>query len=288
MSPRNSMRQSLARRRDLGLCLLALLLAGCGGLVDDAAPQQPVTPTPGSRTSLAGLYQARAGVSAQEFISLVLPSSANPNNADWYGWYFRGPNPNTDPYLFSGTLSLGNNGAAASADLRADTSGTLGLGSASLSNASAAGFHASIAAMAQQLAFEFDASAAPLVDYKFDRTAELADLTTRWSGNWSSAGSSYNASLGFIAQGANAVLSANSSLWDCDVSALTLSPLTVGNAYSAKLVMPTRTGCSWTPSSAPQTLNGVAFVHRVGTQNQLELMLLDNAGRGVSFRGNPW
>ena len=160
----------------------ALSACGGGGGGGPIASQGGAFVSPDPTTALQGFYQASALASPQEFISLVLPTSAS--SVQWYGWYFKSPSANADPYLFSGVLDLGVNGAAQSnaAGIKAFTSGILATGSVNLSNASLTGFHASVSAVARQTSLDFNASAAPALNYQFDAPALAADLAGRWTG----------------------------------------------------------------------------------------------------------
>jgi hypothetical protein len=256
---------------------------GAGGVTIAGQDLPSISPDP--TTALQGFYQASAGASPQAFISLVLPASAS--SVQWYGWYFKSQRVNEDPYLFSGVLDLGLNGAAQSnaAGIKAFTSGSLATGSANLSNASLTGFHASVAAVALQTSLDFDASAAPSLNYQFGAPALPTDLAGRWSGPWSSAGSIYGASTLTFANSGGLV--SNTTGFPCDVSRLSLVPRATGNAFTASLVIPAATNCSWTPQSTQKTLHGIAFIHTLaGSSRRLEVMLLDSDGSGISFRGD--
>ncbi|MFZ2738137.1 MAG: hypothetical protein WBI20_11070 [Burkholderiaceae bacterium] len=276
----------LGRCRVLSLAAL-LALAACGGNGGSSTGDNPPpADNPDSTTTLQGFYQASAGPSGQEFLSLILPFTSG--SVQWWGWYFRGPDSNADPYLFSGVLDLRQDGTAQSnaAGIKAFTSGALGTGSVSVSNASLERFHASATAVASQTALDFDASAAPSSNYNVNRVALPADLEGRWSGTWSSDRSVYGSStMTFSNTGA---LTSNATNFPCSVTGLSLPPHTSGNAFSASLVVPVNTLCSWTPLSTPKTLNGIAFIHTLANSStrRLELMLLDSDGRGISFRGD--
>lgn len=269
-----------------------IALSACGGggsgetsaSSSNPASQDSKSSSTDRATALHGFYQASAGASSHEFISLLLPSSSS---VQWYGWYFKSPSINADPYLFSGVLDLGANGAAQSnaAGIKAFTSGSLATGSVTLSNASLTGFHASVAAVARQTALEFDAFAAPALKYRFDAVPLPAELGGRWSGPWSSAGSVYGAStLTFSNTGG---LLSNTTGFPCDVSRLSLVPRSTGNAFTASLVIPAATTCPWAPLSTPKTLHGIAFIHTpADAGRRLEVMLLDSDGSGISFRGD--
>jgi len=274
-----------------GLCrILAIVpwlaLSACGG---GGGGGSDVTSTsknsPDSATALNGFYQARTVGSSHEFISLLLPSSSS--SVQWYGWYFKSQSVNADPTLLSGFLDLGVNGAAQSnpAGIRAFISGSLASGSVSMSNASLAGFHANVPAVSGQTALDFDAVSAPATEYPLATVASAAALAGRWSGPWSSAGSVYGAStLTFSNTGG---LLTNATGFPCDVSQLSLVSRSAGNAFSASLVIPAATLCTWAPLSTPKTLNGIAFIHTpAGSSRRLEVMLLDTDGRGISFRGD--
>jgi len=239
----------------------------------------------GEVTALNGFYQART--EGKEFISLLLPITNSSSSVQWYGWYFKSQSVNADPTLLSGVLDLGLNGAALSnpAGIRAFISGNLATGSVSLSNASLAGFRASVPAVPGQTALAFDAVSATAAEYPLVAVASAAALAGRWSGPWSSAGSVYGAStLTFSNTGG---LLSNTTGFPCDVSQLSLVPRSTGNAFTASLVIPAATLCPWAPLSTPKTLNGIAFIHTpAGASPRLEVMLLDSDGRGISFRGD--
>jgi hypothetical protein len=262
----------------------ALSACGGGGGGEPIVSQGSAIVIPDPRTALQGFYQASALASPQEFISLVLPTSAS--SVEWYGWYFKSPSANADPYLFSGVLDLGVNGAAQSnaAGIKAFTSNILATGSVNLSNASLTGFHASVPAVAQQLtALDFDASAAPALNYQFDAPALAADLAGRWTGPWSSGGSIYASTLTFANAGG---LVSNTTNFPCAVSQLSLVPRATGNAFTASLFIPAATNCRWS-TPTPKTLHGIAFIHTLaGGSRRLEVMLLDSDGSGISFRGD--
>ena len=262
----------------------ALSACGGGGGGGPIASQGGAFVSPDPTTALQGFYQASALASPQEFISLVLPTSAS--SVQWYGWYFKSPSANADPYLFSGVLDLGVNGAAQSnaAGIKAFTSGILATGSVNLSNASLTGFHASVSAVARQTSLDFNASAAPALNYQFDAPALAADLAGRWTGPWSSAGSIYGAST--LTFGNTGGLVSNTTNFPCAVSQLSLVPRATGNAFTASLFIPAATNCPWS-TPTPKTLHGIAFIHNLaGGSRRLEVMLLDSDGSGISFRGD--
>jgi len=172
-------------------------------------------------------------------MSLVVPTTGV--NAKWYGWHFIGEDVNGDgneANLFTGTLSLGSNGAAQSTN-----SGVLsfssavpwkeGTGSIGITKGSLSSYVANMnytPAGSTQVQVAINATAAANNVYQFNQTSTHASLTGSW-------------------------------------------PVTL---------------CSWSTTN-PKILNGVGFIHASGlplTPNRLELMLIDDQGRGIiSFRG---
>ena len=232
-----------------------------------------------SNTQLQGFYQATVGVGNKEFVSLVLPSSGG--SSLWYGWYFKGPTLNADPYLYSGNLILGVNGAAQTngASIRIYESGTLGLRSASFSQSSLTSFQATISNAGTQTPETMSATSKPILQTVLQGT---------WLGTWSSRGSIYG--LKNIVFDTNGTITSMDSIGDCTNIALQLTPTVGTNIYSATIVIYVANNCGWAPlNTQSKTLNGVAFIHTspaAGQTKRLELMLLDTDGSGISFRGD--
>lgn len=266
MSPLKLLR-TLARK--VAGSFLLLVLASCGGGSSNDSGGT-------TATQLQGYYQASVGVGSKEFISLVLPSSGG--SSPWYGWYFKGPTLDADPYLYSGNLILGVNGAAQTngASIRIYESGTLGSRSANFSQSSLNSFQATITNAGTQTSETMTATAQGILQTSLQGT---------WTGTWSSKGS--------ILPNKNIVLNANGASTSMDAIGScnnnnTLQ-LTGSSIYTASITINGATNCDWSALNAPsKTLNGVGFVHLspIAGKNRLELILLDTDGSGISFRGD--
>jgi hypothetical protein len=66
---------------------------------------------------------------------------------------------------------------------------------------------------------------------------------------------------------------------------LTTEPGT--NYYKAELTIYPSNGCTWAVAPlTSQKLTGIGFIHLVAGIKRFDLMVLDNNGRGVSYRGD--
>jgi hypothetical protein len=248
---------------------LILVLASCGG---NSSNDSGGT----TATQLQGFYQASVGVGSKEFISLVLPSSGG--SSPWYGWYFKGPTLNADPYLYSGNLILGVNGAAQTngASIRIYESGTLGSRSANFSQSSLNSFQATITNVGTQTSETMTATAQGILQTSLEGT---------WTGTWSSKGSILpDKDIVLDANGASTSMEAIGTCNNNNTLRLTGSSI-----YTASITINGATNCDWSALNAPsKTLTGVGFVHlsTIPGKNRLELILLDADGSGISFRGD--
>jgi hypothetical protein len=272
---------------------LLVVLASCGGGSSNDSGGT-------TATQLQGYYQATALIGGlnKEFMALIVPSTGV--NAKWYGWHFISEDVNGDgneANLFTGTLSLGSNGAAQSTN-----SGVLsfssavpwkeGTGSIGITKGSLSSYVANMnytPAGSTQVQVAMNATAAANNVYQFNQTSTHASLTGTWNGAWSSAGNVITANLVF--QNNGTLLSATTFV-NCNVNSaapngLSLTPVSGANYFNATVTLPV-TLCSWSTTN-PKILTGVGFIHASGlplTPNRLELMLIDDQGRGIiSFRG---
>jgi len=260
-------------RKVAGFFLLVVLASCGGGSSNDSGGT--------TATQLQGYYQGTVG--GKEFISLVLP--ANAGIARWYGWYFKVGTPDANPYLYSGNLTLGVNGAAQSngANIRIYESGTLGSRSANFSQSSLNSFQATINNVVSQTSETISATAQGILQ---------SSLQGTWNGTWSSAGN--------ILPSRNIIFDVNGALTsmqpfdNCKVNTNELQLTAIaGNLYDAAITLrsdqPTG-NCSWVPvGSTSITFSGIAFLHAspaINKTKRLELMLLDTDGSGISFRGD--
>jgi hypothetical protein len=263
---------------------LLVVLASCGG---NSSNDSGGT----TATQLQGYYLANIGGS--DFITLVLP--AVNGVAPWYGWYFRtgGNLDHLDPYLYSGNLVLGVNGAAQStgANLKVSASGTLKTlnNSVIFSQSSSTGFQA-LATTDTLQTINFNASAQPVIQTTLDGTT--------WEGHWSSRGALLNTAkfIRFGAPGPPPVDTTMDSFDSCKINANELQLTSrAGNLYDAAITLRSEVGgvCAWVPNGLNSvTLEGIGFIHTspaAGKTKRLELMFFptttDIKG-GISFRGD--
>ena len=288
----------------LGLATLALvsLLQSCGGQSGGSGPSGNSTPTADEikrnsilantantgLTELRGLYKGNLINTTDEFLILVVPDTGN--NVLAYAWY-RKANLPAQPY--HGPLTLGTQGAASS------TANTwkIGEGSSTLP-ATATITGASLSAMIADISItrsnvaaksQMVASALPSNEYVFnDAPTGLSDPSgTPWNGSWSSRGNNTGSSLVFDSNGsANVTQSitvegctyaANQQTWRWSAHP---SGKNVFNVQ-LDLVSGGLTSCYW----AGKPLSGIAIVSKQGAAYQLDMMLLDVTGAGISYRG---
>ena len=278
-------------RKIAGSFLLVVLTSCGGGSSDDSSGT--------TATQLQGYYQATAliGGFTKEFMTLIVPGTGV--NANWYGWHFIAEDSNNvgdEANLFTGTLSLGSNGAAQS-----NNSGILsysspvtwkeGTGSISITEGSLSKFVGNMnytPTGSAQVQVAINATAAANTTYQYSQTASHASLTGTWNGAWSSAGNVITSSLVFLNNG---TLQSATTFVSCDVNSapngLSLTPVTGANYFTVTVTLPVSL-CSWS-TGTPKILTGIGFIHASGialTPDRLELMLIDSNGRGIiSYRG---
>ncbi|MGI9133328.1 MAG: hypothetical protein ACR2I0_05190, partial [Rhodoferax sp.] len=256
------------------LAALALgLLAGCFGGGDPAPGSLASTSgssTNGGTTSanptlLEGAYQGSAN--GNDFVSLVTPDK------HLFALYFLATSLDgvTPPVIFTGSVSAGQDGSASVADLKAfqNTKPQLLNGTATLSNASAAGF---------QLQSNLSTADGKAVNFQASALATSAQIGGKWLGTWADSATNMTRTSSLLEFDADGRLQSAQffSLCDRPPLALTLTPAstTAGQPYFvARLAIPKITGCART-EQADVTLNGVALLHatRSGTAAwQMEL-----------------
>lgn len=283
--------------RALALGLASLVIAGCGGPIADEAPaatpapiasdtpvQEPVRPA----TELAGLYTYTNGTTASEYLGLAIPSTGSSAETEWFAWHRQSADGN--PWLYHGFFILSVDGKAQSSSpgiTQVKGNSQPSTVSITLTQASRVAFSASVTdnqvsnptpssytAQAVTTGFDFSASALP------------ATIAGDWTGTWFDSGSSFASRTLRVA--ANGTVSAI-ALDKCTLE-LRLQPAVQWNYFRATATLPPQSGCTWTPSSLsePQTktLQGIAVIqNRVNGHTQLDMMLLDGTGAGMSYRG---
>ena len=299
----NWYRTSLA----LGLATLALvsLLQGCGGnagvttmggdttpTVDEAKRNSILTNTPAGPTQLQGLYKGKLLNTTDEFLILVATDTGN--NTLAYAWYRKAAQPLV-AHLYHGPLTLGTAGQASSAAKSwiigegADNyQGTATITGGSLSNmiADISITKNNVAAKSQMVA-----SALPSNEYVLN-SSPTGLSGTSWSGTWSDRGETSGTAPGSTLQfDASGGVNANQSttIARCVFSQVAGTSFTwvahpsyLGkNIFKVTLTLGPITGCDW----ENKTLSGIAIVSKQAVGYQLDMMLLDVTGAGISYRG---
>lgn len=287
--------RALGRR---SACLLAgaaaaLLLSACGAQTEAEITQTPAPPPasepapPASEsappaTQLAGLYQGSiSGNASREFLALVVPETDKTVHV--YGWYYNADDSHL-AHLYDGQLALGILGSAANVPQtwRVIEGSNSYPASANVSASSLNQLTASIAVSRSTVTtYQLSANALGWANYDFNRPPPDVS-TSRWDGYWSSRTDTFAGSLQF---GAAAALDATATLWPC------LAPgapqawewtAQSYNTYKVRLSLGPNTYC---PSWQNRQMAGVATVSVQNGRTQLDMMLLDGTGAGISYRG---
>ena len=273
--------------RGLPFCL-ALTLAACGGTASDGAAPSGGGSTPSSGTVLQGVYSVT--LENKEFLSVITPE------LDWYALYFERL-AYGNPDIFSGKLSLGVDGRAAISSVRVFQIAKSALpltGTASISAATLQGYGVNLTGITSALgdSLSFSVTALAPTSYNPGKAASYADLqgTPGWQGSWYDGDTSNLSSLQFSSNGG---VSSVSALNYCDLSSLTLAPLSGVNLFKVTLNIPVKgLGGICLRSKDRLTgvdLSGVAFQSKsplAGKSWRLDLIAVDSAGSGISFRGD--
>lgn len=281
---------SLLRSLSCSCAAVALVLAACGGtpealVVDAPAPDasNPSTPTVPA-TALAGLYKGAFDSNPnREFLALVVPASEQ--TVQVYGWYFGAVDPHL-AHLYSGQLALGVQGAAA--NVAQSWKVSEGIESApfpATTNISAGSLSHLLAdiSISRSSPTNYRLAADSLSSDTYQFSAPPAALhSSRWDGFWSSKTNTIGGRLVFGPQG---LADVSDSLWDCFRGN---PPLTWSwtaqsfNYFKVTLSLGSITLC---PDWQNRSLQGVAVVSKPNGVDQLDMMLLDGTGAGISYRG---
>ena len=277
-------------RRWGAICATAsLALAACGGTPDPvtvdppaAKTSDPVPPGPPA-TVLAGLYKGTLdGNPNREFLAMVVPATGK--NVQVYGWYYGAADPHL-AHLYSGQLELGTLGIASNVSQTWKVSEGIDpnpyLAIANVSNSSLSKLVADLS-IGRSSVTNYKLSADGIIAPSYNFNAAPMDLSTsQWNGYWSS---KVNTVSGKVVFGANASLNVSDTAWDCFKNG---TPLTwtwaaqTSNYFKVTLSLRSITNCEWQNKS----LEGVAVVSRQNGMDQLDMMLLDGTGAGISYRG---
>ena len=268
---------------------LLAILGACGGSVADSAmPNGPSTGGVAVNTVLGGVYVA--SMEGKEFVSVVTPE------LNWYALYFERL-AHTNPDIFSGQLRLGLGGLATVVDLKAFQIAKSALplsGSATITAGTLNNYRVSVTGItsAQGNALTFSADALSPNTYSLVRTAQLSDIqgAPAWQGSWYDGDTSNNSPLQFSANG---TVSSIAALNYCDLSTLVLTPMNGVNLFKVSLSVPVigSGGICLRTKDHPAGINfsGVAVVYTSplpGKTWRLDLIAIDSAGSGISFRGD--
>jgi hypothetical protein len=257
----------------------ALLSCGGGG---GGGGGGPVTPNAlDGPTVLEGAYQANAG--ENDFVSFVTP------NKKLYALYFLVTDPNVVvlPAIFTGPITLGQNGAAEipTPQLKLFTNSMPKLSSSS-------GTFSAASSLSYQFAGPSTVSGQTLSPFVASALTTSADLSGTWRGTWADSANNFtnvDSAITFDTQGQLTAWNFSSYCQSGSTLALTPTSFTqrggTGTFFQTRLSIPQITNCFRT-GTAHTILNGVAFIHTVAGRRRLDLVVVDSTGSGISFRGD--
>lgn len=265
--------------------IATVVLAACGG-VTDTTPQAPskaevITPPPPPATLLAGLYKGTLGTASTEFLALIVPEAGK--NVHVYGWYYNANDPHV-AHLYEGQLELGIEGNATNvANSWRVTEGTHSYPAiVNVSGSSLSKLIASLSVTRSSVSsYTLTANALSNADYDFN--SPPPDMRNWvWDGYWSSGADTTAGSLQF---GANGMPNASGTNWACLAGS---APMTW--TWTAQSTNTFKVGLSLGPNTyctnwQNRTLTGLATVSKQASGYQLDMMLLDGTGAGMSYRG---
>ena len=287
----NKMRAPWLLYRLGSICAAATLaLAACGGtpdalIVDPPAAKasDPVPPGPAA-TVLAGLYKGTLDSNPNhEFLAMVVPASGK--NVQVYGWYYGAADAHL-AHLYSGQLELGTLGIASNVPQTWKVSEGIDpnpyLATANVSNGSLTKLVADLSIGRSSITnYQLVTDGLSATSYNFN-AAPIDLRTSQWNGYWSSKANTVSGKMVF---GANAMPNVSDTLWSCFAGT---PPLTwtwaaqSTNYFKVTLSLGSITLCQdW----QNRRLEGVAVISRQNGLDQLDMMLLDGTGAGISYRG---
>ena len=285
----------------LGLATLTLvgLLQGCGGQSGGSGPIGNSIPTADEikrnsilantdtgPTTLQGLYKGNLINTTDEFLILVVPDTGT--NVLAYAWYRKAAQPDV-AHLYQGQMTLGTQGAASSASAWTISEGTNNYpGTATITGASLSAMIADISITRSNVVAKSQmvVSALPSNEYVFNNSP-INLSGTSWSGSWSSRGNKTLSNLIFESSGLvnvtqsitveGCTYAANQQTWRWSAHP------SGKNIFQVQLHLGsgTLTSCFW----AGKQLSGIAVVSQKVAGPQLDMMLLDGTGAGISYRG---
>ncbi len=269
------------------LAVATLLLAACGGVPEEplveapALPASEVTPPAPPVTLLAGLYKGSLDSNpSREFLALVVPDVGK--NVHVYGWHYNA-NDLRLAHLYKGELELGIEGNAAHVpqSWRVIEGANSYPASASVSVSSLQQLSANLSISRSSIA-NYTLTAAALPQAGYDLSATPMNLSnSSWNGHWSSANTT---AVGRLQFGVNGAPDASDTFWNCLSGNAATWKWTAQslNYFKVTLSLGSITLC---PSWEKKVLEGVATVSKQNGVYQLDMMLLDGKGAGISYRG---
>lgn len=290
----------------LGLATLTLigLLQSCGGQTGSSGPSGSSTPTTDEikrnsilantdtgPTKLQGLYKGNLINTTDEFLILVVPDTGN--NVLAYAWYRKAAQPLV-AHLYQGPLTLGTQGAASSASAWTISEGTNNYpGTATITGGSPSAMIADISITRSNVVAKSQMMVSALLSSEYVFNDAPTGLSgTSWNGTWSDRGETSGTAPGStLLFGASGVVNATQSttIARCVFSQGAGNSLTWAihtsypgkNIFEVTLTLGSITSCDW----QNKTLSGIAVVSQKGAGYQLDMMLLDGTGAGISYRG---
>ena len=270
------------------IALATLLLAACGGVPEEplveapALPaSEPIPPAPPA-TLLAGLYKGALDSNPnREFLALVVPEVGK--NVHVYGWYYNANDLHL-AHLYEGQLELGIEGNAAHVpqSWRVIEGANNYPAIASVSASSLKQLLATLSVSRSSVS-NYTLTAEALSQAGYEVSATPMNLSnSSWNGHWSSGN---NTAVGRLQFGTNGTPDVSGTNWACFSGN---APLTWKwtaqslNYFKVTLSLGSITLC---PEWQRQSLEGVATVSTQNGVYQLDMMLLDGKGAGISYRG---
>ncbi len=277
-------KQCFANALGHGLCCLlaapTLFLAACGGQASPPSVQtvskvsDPADPAAQPPTVLAGAYGADTGT---DFVSFVWTLGGVTH---WIALYMPNLNSGTyPPVIYTGSIDLLTQGAASASITSFDRQYQLRKGSAVVAAASGSAYQISLSGVS------LSSSSSPTFTAR--KLSTSSDFNRAWRGTWSDANSS-----GSIFTDAPLTLSggqASPQFGNCsmDLSLRAAQDAGGGPYIAATIAIRPSTGCARSVSAGSTvSLSGIAFIHTPPAGgDQLEIILADGTGSGISFRG---
>ena len=270
-----------------GFAVTALVLSACGGVPDKTLPapeptaSEPTPPAPPA-TLLAGLYKGTLDSNPnREFLALIVPALGK--DVQVYGWYYNADDQHL-AHLYAGQLELGIEGNASNVpnSWRIIEGVNSYPATANVATSTLQQLHADLS-ISRSSVSNYKLSATALPPTGCDVNAAPVSLSnSNWNGYWSTRN---NTAAGRLQFGSNGAANASDTFWPCFSGSAPLTWTWTAqslNYFKVTLSLGSMTLC---PEWQKQYLEGVATVSRQNGGDQLDMMLLDGTGAGISYRG---